>query len=134
MAVITADAFKKMATTELEISGLAPGEKITVLVKNVSMVDIITSGQLPNSVLVAVKGLFTSAREKGADMDIEGESVENLEMLGQLLDNVCRKALIEPAFDEIKDFMTDTQRMEIFNFVQRGPEKILPFRHEQKDS
>ena len=46
------------------------------------------------------------------------ENTENLQIIMRLMDRVCEEVLVEPTFDEIGEYLTDTQKQEIFTAAQ----------------
>ena len=62
------------------------------------------------------------------EVRIKPASLINLmvkEVLG-LLDLVCEQSLVEPKFEEIKDVITDTQKMQIMTEAQGNVKAAIP--------
>ena len=99
--LISAEQFKNKATRVIQIPGFEPGEQIEVRIKPVSMMAMMTNGRLPNELKVVASELFKSGMNgKEADEDY---SMEQIQLMTQLIDKLCEDCLVEPVFNDIKD-------------------------------
>ena len=104
------------------------GMPFVARVKRPSMLALAKSGSIPNSLLESANALF----QKGGD----GADIDNPKMLEEMYDVmeiICRSALISPSFDEIKNAglqLTDEQMMAIFSYTQVGVKALQSFRKE----
>jgi len=119
---ITAEEFLSKATQVIDIHGWEPGETIQVKVRRVSMTSLIASGQVPNTLL---KHAYSDADEFVAvardDTDTTAQAVA-------MIDAVARAVLLEPSWDEVGEFLTDQQKIDLFNYAQGGLVALESFR------
>ena len=47
-------------------------------------------------------------------------------MMYELIDQVCEDCLVEPKFKDIKEFMTDGQKIEVFTASQGVVKDLIP--------
>ena len=132
MSVISASEFRKRATRVIEIDGFEPGEKIEVRIKPASLINLMVSGKLPNDLLATVEELFN----KGDDLknqDVFAQGADKVKEIMGLIDLICDQSLVEPLFGEIKDVITDNQKMQIMSAAQGNVKAAIPTVQKQKD-
>ena len=129
MSVISAEAFKNKATRIIKIDGFEPNEKIEVRIKPASMLGMIAVGKLPNNLLQTVDDLFISKGNKKSKgkVDTSDMNPDELKMVMEMIDTICRDCMVEPLFDDIKMFMTDTQKMQIMGESTGTVNAVIPF-------
>lgn len=129
MSVISAEAFKNKATRIIKIDGFEPNEKIEVRIKPASMLGMIAVGKLPNNLLQTVDDLFISKGNKKSKgkVDTSDMNPDELKMVMEMIDAICRDCMVEPLFDDIKMFMTDTQKMQIMSESTGTVNAVIPF-------
>ena len=129
MSVISAEAFKNKATRIIKIDGFEPNEKIEVRIKPSSMLGMIAAGKLPNNLLQTVDDLFISKGNKKSKgkVDTSDMNPDELKMVMEMIDTICRDCMVEPLFDDIKMFMTDTQKMQIMSESTGTVNAVIPF-------
>ncbi|MFR2317563.1 hypothetical protein [Terrisporobacter sp.] len=129
MSVISAEAFKNKATRIIKIDGFEPNEKIEVRIKPASMLGMIAVGKLPNNLLQTVDDLFISKGNKKSKgkVDTSDMNPDELKMVMGMIDAICRDCMVEPLFDDIKMFMTDTQKMQIMSESTGTVNAVIPF-------
>lgn len=133
---ITAEEFIKLSSQEVEISGFTKGEKIKVLLKDVSLTSMMVDGRIPNDLVKTVEELFSGKKptiEEAQEVAKNFDSDKIREMMS-LMDVVCKEAMVQPKYDEVKNYMTDEQKNDIFTWTQRGIEELKPFDEEQADA
>ena len=121
---ISIEEFKNRATRLIDIDGFEEGEKITVRVKSVSLLAMMTKGKLPNELKAVVASLFNTDATKGKTF--KADSVEEIAVMQQLMDKVCAECLIEPAYSEVEEFLTDAQKTQIFMAAQGNVKAHIP--------
>lgn len=115
----------------IDIPGFMPGETITVRVKPISMVELVKSGKIPNALLKEATQLFSDNKSGMSDQSmIEILGGESGSKLLEIIDTVAEAALVEPSYSEVKDMITDDQKMAIFNFTQGEVKDLKSFREE----
>lgn len=124
MSVISAEQFKNKATRVVEISGFEEGDKIEVRIKPVSLTAMMIKGRISNELKTEAFKLFDKGRE---GKSTEPESSEEMSMMYELIDTVCEECLVEPKFVDIKEFMTDAQKIEVFTASQGVVKNLIPF-------
>ena len=132
MSVISASEFRKRATRVIQIDGFEPGEKIEVRIKPASLINLMVSGKLPNDLLATVEELFN----KGDDLknqDVFAQGADKVKEIMGLIDLICDQSLVEPLFGEIKDVITDNQKMQIMSAAQGNVKAAIPTVQKQKD-
>lgn len=127
MSVISAEQFKNKATRIIQISGFEEGDKIEVRIRPVSLTAMMMKGRISNELKTEAFKLFDNGRGgKGT----EPESAEEMSMMYELIDNVCEECLVEPKFADIKEFMTDAQKIEVFTASQGVVKNLIPSNEE----
>ena len=125
MSVISAKEFRKKATRVIEIDGFEPGETIEVLIKPASLINLMVSGKLPNDLLATVQELFNEGQDTKPN-DVFGQGADKVKEILALIDLVCEQSLVEPKFEEIKDVITDAQKMQIMTEAQGNVKAAIP--------
>ena len=125
LKVISAGEFRKKATRIIEIDGFEPGEKIAVRIKPASLLNLMISGKLPNNLLGTVNDLFEQTN-KGQSMELFEQDDNRLKDIMEIIDLVCEQSLVEPTYEEIKDVITDTQKMQIMGEAQGNVNAAIP--------
>lgn len=123
MSVISAEQFKNKATRVVAISGFEEGEKIEVRIKPVSLTAMMMQGRISNELKSVAFSLFENG-QKGENTT--PESIEDMTMMYELIDRVCEDCLVEPKFKDIKEFMTDAQKIEVFTASQGVVKDLIP--------
>lgn len=125
--ITSIDQIKLMAAgKEEEIPGWNKDEKITVRVKRVSLLNLASKGQIPNSLLGAAQQLFTNSINgtgKGAD----------LKDIAQVMKLVAMDTLVEPSMEDLNSInvdLTDEQIVTLFNYSQTGVIQLERFHKE----
>lgn len=126
---ITADQFKSKAIKEVLIPGFEVGdEPIPIKVRTLNMMSIVGNKSIPNSLMASVQKVFKlggASQEKAEEM-----ALDNIESLVELLVYICDKAMVEPKYSEVGEYLTQEQMMAIFNFTQGTVNTLMPFRNE----
>lgn len=121
---ITAEQFKNKATRLIDIPGFEDGELITVLIKPVSILQMMNNGVIANELLATVVELFDDKKE-----DIKTEEVFNdpemFKGLTEMMNKVCEEVLVEPKYCDISEFLTDAQKQSIFEQAS-GTKQFIP--------
>lgn len=126
MSVISAKEFRQRATRIIQIDGFEPGEKIEVRIKPASLVNLMVSGKLPNDLLGTVQDLFNQGGQTQQNVDVFTQDAEKVKDIMSLIDLICEQSLVEPQFDEIKDVITDAQKMQIMTEAQGNVKAAIP--------
>lgn len=127
MAIISAEQFRNKAVSIIPIPGFDKGETFDIKVKKLSIVGLMSSGKIPNSLMQVVKNAFAGIKSSTAEDDAEASIMDKAGEIGKLLDIVCTEAMLEPTFAEVKDVMNDAQKLAVFQFTQGGVEQAKTF-------
>lgn len=123
MSVISAKEFKEKATRVIQIDGFEAGEKIEVRIKPASILNLMISGKLPNSLLNVVQEVFGDVDEINNKLQNDSETMK---AAMQLMDLVCEQCLVEPKYSEIAEFLTDNQKSQIMIEAQGNVTAATP--------
>ena len=128
MAIITADQFRSKSEAIIHIPGFDPGETFEIKVRKLSLVGLMSSGKIPNSLMKVVKDAFAGIKSSSESENVdESEFIDKAGDIGKLLNIVCKEAMLEPKFVDVEDVMNDAQKMAVFQFTQGGVEEVKPF-------
>lgn len=127
MAVISAEQFKNKAVSVIEIPGFDKDETFEIKVRKLSVVGLMSTGKIPNSLMQVVKDAFAGIKSASQKSDDDIQLIDKAGEISKLLDIVCREAMIEPVFDDVSDVMNDAQKLAVFQFVQGGVEQAKSF-------
>lgn len=131
MEVTSLEALKSYSMGQLvELPPFAEGQSFVARLKRPSMLALVRSGRIPNSLLQSANTLFINGT-----MDESNKSAMSDVM--DILDTICDACFVEPTYQQIKDAgiqLTDDQMMFVFSYSQRGVKALEPFREEPKDN
>lgn len=127
MAIISAEQFRNKAVSVIPIPGFDEGETFEIKVKKLSIVGLMSSGKIPNSLMKVVKDAFSGIKSSQSSEDETSAVMDKAGEIGKLLDIVCAEAMLEPKFNDIKDVMNDAQKLAVFQFTQGGVEEAKRF-------
>lgn len=128
--------WKERSQPLVDIQGFEPGEYFTVRLRSVSLLALCKTGKIPNALLEEATKLFTGAGGTAGDNSQIDEAtilanLNDTDGIMQIIDTVVESAMVEPTYNEVRDFITDAQKMEIFQWTQGGVESLKSFREEQ---
>ena len=120
---------KEYAKGELvEFPPFAEGQSFVARVKRPSMMVLMKTGKISNSLMMTANALFTGDNSKSAmDEDFYREVLGVIEVIAEA-------SLVEPSWKELQDEgieLTDDQYTFLFNYTQKGIKALEPFRGEQ---
>lgn len=110
----------------VQLPDFAEGRPFVARLGRPSILDLATSGQIPN-------GLLTTANELFAGKGVNPKNPAALSELKKLIDVLCTACFLEPTYAEIQSSgvkLTDEQMMFVFQYTQRGVKALEPFRKE----
>lgn len=91
--------------------------------KRPSMLALVKSGKIPNTLLQTANRLFN-----GNGMDVKQETA--MADILDILDVLCAATFVEPSYEDIKAAnieLTDEQLMAVFSYTQKGVSALEPF-------
>lgn len=131
--VISVEDFRKKATRIITIPGFTDDECFEVMIKSVSVTDMLVNGKLPNSLIKIASDMFKSNDPKlSKDGEFNGDTMEMLEdpdklkELMNMMKVIAKEALVEPKFEDIEDVITTEQIQKIFEQASGGVNKVIP--------
>lgn len=124
------DLVKASQGALIELPPFIDGEPFIAKLKRPSMLELVRSGKIPNSLISTANDLFS----KGGFNTEEEDALKNLFCV---LDTICEACFVEPTYAELKEAgvtLTDDQLMFVFNYTQRGVAALGNFRSQLKNS
>lgn len=122
---------KEYSNGELvELPPFAEGKPFVARIKRPSMMVLMKTGKIPNSLLLAANSLFI-----GDNSDAKMDEDFYKDVLG-VIEIVAEASFVEPLWRDIKEAgieLTDEQYTFIFNYTQSGVKALEPFREESED-
>lgn len=110
--------------TVVELPPFAEGQPFVARLRRPSMMALVKSGKIPNSLLSTANSLFLRGGVDSSDEASMGQ-------LFDLFDIICESCFLEPTYQQVKDAgieLTDDQYMFIFQFSQEGVKALESFR------
>lgn len=125
---ISAEEMRAQAEPLIEIPGFEPGARIKVRVRRASLLRLVSEEVIPNPLLPVLYKVINTAGEWNPMRDA---TAEEFQTFTKVIDAVCKGILVEPAYEQVGDVLTDDQRMVLFAFAQSGVAGLAPFRAKQ---
>lgn len=108
----------------VRLPDFADGQPFIARVKRPSLLVLVKSGKIPNSLLNQATELFKDgAGSLGSENTISD--------LYDIMETICESALVKPSYRELKDnglTLNDQQMMAIFSYTQQGVRALESFR------
>lgn len=108
----------------IELPAFAEGQPFFARLRRPSMMVLVKSGKIPNSLVKTANSLFLSSRVDDKDERVMTD-------MFSVLDALCEASFVEPTYKEIQEAgveLTDDQMMFIFNYTQQGVKALDSFR------
>lgn len=125
------EEIKNMAERIVPISGFEPGETIYIKIRRASLIDLVERGAIPNELLAFVKDLI-SGNKGNKKNPVEEYSPEEFKQFIQVIDAACAATVVEPAYEDLKPYLTDRQKIQIYYYAQYGLKVLHSFRNQQE--
>lgn len=129
--VTSIDQLKLMSGGEIvKLPPFIQGQDFYAKLRRPSMLKLVQSGQIPNSLLRTANMLFSGGVDKELDRDDEF-----MKDMFDLIDVLAGAVFVEPSWTELKNAgieLTDEQYMFIFNYTQEGVKSLEPFRENEE--
>ena len=133
MKVTSIDQLKLMSGGEIvKHPPFIQGQDFYAKLRRPSMLKLVKSGQIPNSLLRTANMLFSGGVDKELDRDDEF-----MKDMFDLIDVLADAVFVEPSWKELNNAgieLTDEQYMFIFNYTQEGVKALEPFRENEENS
>ncbi len=121
MEVTSIEELKKNSTEVIGLSPFAGDKPFYARVKGISILGLCSMGTIPNQLLGVARRLFYQDKIEQID----------LKEYGKIIDIICDNTLQEPSIKQLKEIgleLTDTQKIELWAYSQRGVEGLKSFR------
>ena len=129
--VTSIDQLKLMSGGEIvKLPPFVQGQDFYAKLRRPSMLKLVQSGQIPNSLLRTANTLFSGEVEKELERDDEF-----MKDMFEVIDVLAGAVFVEPSWNELKQAgieLTDEQYMFIFNYTQEGVRSLEPFRENEE--
>ena len=129
--VTSIDQLKVMSGGEIvKLPPFIQGQDFYAKLRRPSMLKLVQSGQIPNSLLRTANMLFSGGVNEELDRDDEF-----MKDMFDLIDVLAGAVFVEPSWSELKQAeieLTDEQYMFIFNYTQEGVKQLEPFREDEE--
>ena len=129
--VTSIDQLKLMSGGEIvKLPPFVQGQDFYAKLRRPSMLKLVQSGQIPNSLLRTANMLFSGGVNEELDRDDEF-----MKDMFDLIDVLAGAVFVEPSWSELKQAgieLTDEQYMFIFNYTQEGVKALEPFREDEE--
>lgn len=112
----------------VRLPDFGPGQPFVVRLRRPSLLVMVKSGKIPNTLIEQATNLFA----KGAESMV-GQGKNTLGEMCEIIDVVIGAALVEPTLKDIEANgieLTDEQKMAIFSYTQSGVKALEQFRTE----
>jgi len=106
------------------------GTTFVVRMKRPSMMNLVRTGKIPNSLVKSASKLFNG---KGVD----DRNDKAMSQAFDVFETLCEASMLEPTYKQLQEAgieLTDEQLMAVFNYTQRGVKALEPFRIQPPDS
>ena len=127
LKVTSIESLKKYSAGQVvELPPFADGQPFNARLRRPSLLVLIRTGKIPNSLLQTANGLFL----KGG---VDSKKADSLKDALDVLDILCESSFVEPTFQDLKDNgiqLTDDQYMFVFQYTQRGVKMLENFRQQ----
>lgn len=126
----TVDRFRNNCT-EIDIPDFDGIGRITIKVRRPQLTKMMREGKIDNPLMgVAAKAALGKAPELKNDEQSDLELARNL---SEWIEFYCSICMIEPTFDEVRDYMTDDQLLSVYSWALAPLRALRSFRDKGKD-
>lgn len=127
--VTTIEELKNYAKgTLVELPPFAEGQPFIARIVRPSLINLVSSGKIPNQLLATANELFTGK----SNVKPTGKGKGNqLSQFKDVLEIIIEASFVEPTYQQIKDSgvtLSDDQYVFIFNYSQHGVTALKSFR------
>lgn len=110
----------------VELPLFAEGQQFVVRLRRPSILSLITSGKIPNSLVKKASEMFTSGSQA---FDVTDN--ESMQDVFKVIDVLCNAAFVEPTYKQLLENgidLTDEQLVAVFSYTQQGVDALSSFR------
>lgn len=126
--ILSIEEMKKLSTPVIEIPGFDDGEKIKVRVKKPALLNMFSNGKIPNHLMGIATTMISGDKDHAKSKTDKQRNQDSLD----IIELYCFACLVEPAYEEFKEIMTDDQKQAILSWGLGGLAKAETFHNEEK--
>ena len=133
MQITSLEQLQAIKQTEIvELPSFEDGTPLIVEIKKPNMMQLLTSGKIPNTLLSVATEMFNG--KTGQVMGKASENVKTLKELVGMMEVLAEASLVNPSYKDIKELniqLTENQLMAILMYSQGGVKSLENFRNQQ---
>lgn len=121
-----ADLKAYMGGQIVELPPFAEGQPFVVRLRRPSILSLITSGKIPNSLVKKASEMFA-----GGSQAFDVSDNESMQDVFKVIDVLCNAAFVEPTYSQLLENgieLTDEQLVAVFSYTQQGVDALSSFR------
>lgn len=133
MQITSLEQLQAIKQTEIvELPSFEDGTPLIVEIKKPNMMQLLTSGKIPNTLLSVATEMFNG--KTGQVMGKASEDIKTLKELVGMMEILAEASLVKPSYKDIKELniqLTENQLMAILMYSQGGIKSLEKFRNQQ---
>ena len=133
MQITSLEQLQSIKQTEIiELPPFEDGTPLNVEVKKPNMMQLMTSGKIPNTLLSSAMDMFNG--KVGQKMEKAANNISDLKDLVGMMNVIAEASLVRQSYKEIKSLgidLTDNQLMGLLMYSQGGVKALENFRNQQ---
>ncbi len=124
LKITSVEEVKRAATPVVELPPFDNGTPFNARLRKANLFSLMIGGKIPNDLL--------SVASKAMDKGMDPASFEEMELpeLGKLLEVMCAAVLVEPKWEDVKDYLTEEQVNAIMIYGTSGVRALENFRQQ----
>ena len=136
MQITSLEQLQAIKQTEIvELPSFEDGTPFVVEIKKPNMMQLMTSGKIPNTLLSVATEMFNG--KTGQVMGKASEDIKTLKELVGMMEVLAEASLVKPSYKDIKKAnveLTENQLMAILMYSQGGVKSLEKFRNQQANN
>ena len=136
MQITSIEQLQAIKQSEIvELPAFEDGTLFIVEIKKPNMMQLLTSGKIPNTLLTVATEMFNG--KTGQVMGKASEDIKTLKELVGMMQVLAEASLVKPAYKDIKKAnvqLTENQLMAILMYSQGGVKALENFRNQQANN
>ena len=136
MQITSLEQLQAIKQTEIvELPSFEDGTPFVAEVKKPNMMQLLTSGKIPNTLLSVATEMFNGRTNQV--MGKAAEDVKTLKELVGIMEVLAEASLVKPAYKDIKGVniqLTEHQLMALLTYSQGGVKALENFRNQQANN
>jgi len=121
--ILNIKQLREMAMPVIEIPDFEGTGTIKVRVQKPRLMAMAAQGKIPNYLLGVVNDMMFGRKKEKKE--------PKLEDVTKVYELYCRACLVEPAYDQFKEIITDEQMQAIFDWAMGGTRELETFRTDE---